>query len=132
MPESQAQLQRGLEGAWVPIAADVAGKSLLVGELRVKYLVLDAGGYSIIDRSNHVVDSGRYLVNAAASPPTMDIVGRDGPNAGRTMLAIYQLDGDHLTVCYDLDGKQRPANMRPQEDQLLLSITYARALTLLS
>ncbi len=125
-------LQRELEGAWVPIAAKVAGQDLGVGELRVKYLVLEAGGYRIIDRSNHVVDSGEYLVNAATSPQTMDIVGRDGPNAGRTMLAIYALDADRLTVCYDLDGAARPTNMQPQDDQLLLSITYARALTLLS
>lgn len=123
----------GLEGAWVPIAASVAGQSLVVGELRVKYLVLDPGGiYSIIDRSNHVVDSGEYLVDDAVSPRTMDIVGRDGPNAGRTMLAIYELEGDQLTVCYDLEGAERPAGMEPQEDQLLLSITYARALTSLS
>ena len=39
-------------------SATVAGKDLVVNELRVKYLVLDGGGYSIIDRSNHIVDSG--------------------------------------------------------------------------
>src|SRR6185503_15658704 len=107
----------GLEGTWVPVAADVAGKPLVVGELRVKYLVFD---------------SGNYMVNETASPATMDIVGRDGPNAGRTMLAIYQLVGDNLTVCYDLDSKDRPTDMLPKQDQLLLSITYARALTALS
>ena len=116
----------------MPVAADVAGKPLVVGELRVKYLVFDSGGYSIIDRSNRVVDSGNYMVNEMASPATMDIVGRDGPNAGRTMLAIYQLVGDNLTVCYDLDSKDRPTDMLPKQDQLLLSITYARALTALS
>jgi uncharacterized protein (TIGR03067 family) len=125
-------MQRGLEGAWVPVAANVAGRELVVNDLRVKYLVLDAGGYSIVDRTNQIVDSGEYLVDDAASPQTMDIVGREGPNAGRTMLAIYQLDADRLTVCYDLDGKERPNDMQPREDKLLLSITYTRALTLLS
>ena len=98
----------------------------------MKYLVLDSGGYSIIDRSNHVVDSGDYLVDDGASPQTIDIVGREGPNAGRTMLAIYEINADKLTVCYDLDGKERPNDMRQQEDRLLLSITYTRARTLLS
>jgi uncharacterized protein (TIGR03067 family) len=131
--ERVSRFSRGsLEGTWVPVAADVAGKPLVVGELRVKYLVFESGGYSIIDRSNRVVDSGNYLVNESTSPATMDIVGRDGPNAGRTMLAIYQLDGDNLTVCYDLDSGDRPTNMLPKQDQLLLSITYARALTALS
>ena len=127
-----AEAQRGLEGAWVPVAANVAGQNLIVNELRVKYLVLDSGGYSIVDRTNHIVDRGDYLVDDASSPQTMDIVGREGPNAGRTMLAIYELDADRLTVCYDLDGKERPSDMEPRDDQLLLSITYTRALTLLS
>ena len=116
----------------MPVSANVAGKDLVVNELRVKYLVLDGGGYSIIDRSNHIVDSGEYLVDDAATPQTMDIVGRDGPNAGRTMLAIYQLEEDRLTVCYDLDGKERPSDMRQREDRLLLSITYTRARARLS
>lgn len=115
----------------MPVAADVAGKPLFVGELRVRYLVLDGGAYSIIDRTNHVVDRGSYLVNEAARPATLDIVGRQGPGAGRTLRAIFQLDEDSLTVCYDLDGAERPANMHPRADQLLLSITYTRALTAL-
>ena len=123
---------RGLDGTWVPVAADVAGKPLFVGELRVKYFVLESGVYSIIDRTNHVVDSGSYYVNEAARPATLDIVGRDGPSAGKTLLAIFQLDEDSLTVCYDLDGDERPLTMQPKEDQLLLSITYARASTALS
>jgi uncharacterized protein (TIGR03067 family) len=121
-----------LEGAWVPIAASVAGSPLAVDELRVRYLLLEAGGYSIIDRSNHVVDGGRYLVNEALTPATMDIVGRSGPHAGRTMRAIYELHGDELTVCYDLEGRERPPNMQPQDDQLLLRITYSRAAILSS
>src|SRR5262249_4630145 len=126
-------LQPGLQGAWVPIAANVSGKDLIVGELRVKYLVLDGHDYSIIDRSNQVVDRGEFLVNETCSPRTIDIVGRDGPNAGRSMLAIFELQRDRLTICYDLDGKSRPVNMEAQDDdQLLLSITYERAAGVLS
>ncbi len=114
------------------MAASVAGTALVVNELRVKYLIFNSGGYSIIDRTNHIVDSGEYLVDDAATPRAIDIVGRQGPNAGRTMLAIFELEADRLTVCYDLDGKERPSDMRSREDQLLLSITYTRALTSLS
>jgi uncharacterized protein (TIGR03067 family) len=116
----------------VPIAASVAGSRVAVDELRVRYLLLEAGGYRIVDRSNHVVDGGCYLVNEELTPATMDIVGRSGPHAGRTMLAIYELRGDELTVCYDLECRERPANMQPQDDQLLLRITYTRAAILLS
>jgi uncharacterized protein (TIGR03067 family) len=125
--------QQCLEGAWVPIAASVSGKELLVAELRVKYLVLDGHDYNIIDRSNQVVDRGEYLVNDSAKPSTIDIVGRDGPNAGRSLLAIFELQDNRLTVCYNLEGQNRPANMQAQDDdQLLLSITYERAAAVLS
>lgn len=120
-------MQGGLEGAWVPIDASVAGSRLAVDDLRVRYLMLEAGGYRIIDRSNRVVDDGCYRVDERPAPPTMDIVGSHGLNAGRTMQAIYELEGDELTVCYDLQGGERPSAMRPRQDQLLLKITYTRA-----
>ena len=118
---------QGLEGAWVPVSASMSGQELMVAELRVKYLVLDGHDYNIVDRSNQVVDRGEYLVNGSVKPWTIDIVGRDGPNAGRRMLAIFELQDDQLTVCYNLDGNNRPANMQTHEGQLLLSITYERA-----
>lgn len=122
----------GLEGTWAPVAASVSGKELLIAELRVKYLVLDGHDYNIVDRSNQVVDRGEYLVNDRARPWTIDIVGRDGPNAGRSMLAIFELADDRLTVCYNLEGDGRPGNLQSQEEQILLSITYERATSLLS
>lgn len=127
------QSQRGLEGTWVPIAANISGQALVVEELRVARFVLERGGYRIIDRGDHVVDSGDYLVDATVRPQTMDIVGVDGPHSGKVMLAIYELEGDRLTVCYDLEHQERPRDMQPKDaEQLLLSITYARAASVLS
>ena len=122
----------GLEGTWAPIAASVSGKELIVAELRVKYLVLDGHDYNIIDRSKQVVDRGEYLVNDSARPWTIDIVGRDGPNAGRSMLAVFELTGDRLTVCYNLESGTRPGDLQPENGQMMLSITYERATSLLS
>jgi uncharacterized protein (TIGR03067 family) len=118
---------QGLEGAWVPVDASIAGTPLAVADLRVRYLLLEGGGYRIVDGSNHVVDGGEYRVDAAAAPASMDIVGRTGPNAGRTLLAIYELKGDELTVCYDLEGRGRPVDLQAQDDEVLLRITYTRA-----
>ena len=61
---------RVLEGAWVPVNASVAGTPLAVADLRVRYLLLEGGGYRIIDGSNQVVDGGEYRVDAATAPPS--------------------------------------------------------------
>jgi uncharacterized protein (TIGR03067 family) len=118
---------RALEGAWVPVNASVAGTPLAVADLRVRYLLLECGGYRIIDGSNQVVDGGEYRVDATSAPASMDIVGRTGPHAGRTLFAIYELRDDELTVCYDLEGRGRPSRLEAGEDEILLRITYARA-----
>jgi uncharacterized protein (TIGR03067 family) len=118
---------RALEGVWVPVNASVAGTPLAVADLRVRYLLLEGGGYRIVDGSNRVVDGGEYHIDAAATPARMDIVGRTGPHAGRTLLAIYELNGDELTVCYDLEGRGRPARLEARDDEVLLRITYTRA-----
>ena len=122
----------GIEGTWVPIAAAVSGQPLEVAQLRVARFVLDRGGYEIVDRADRVVDAGDYHIDETVSPSAMDIIGLSGPNAGRTMLAIFELEGDRLTVCYDLEQAVRPLGMEPLEDQLLLVITYARAARRLS
>jgi uncharacterized protein (TIGR03067 family) len=126
MAGNTAEARRALEGAWAPVAVSVAGTSLEPGQLRVRYLLLECGGYRIIDRSNQVVDSGHYTLDAGATPAAIDIVGEHGPNAGRTLLAVYALEGDALTVCYDVEGGARPATLAARAASPLLSITYER------
>lgn len=119
-------LERRLEGSWLPVAAYVSDREVPIGELRVARLDLRAGRYEIRDASGEVVDSGDYSVDADVLPRVMDMVGVAGPYAGRKLEAIIELDGDTLTVCYDLDGLARPESMEPDEDQLLLRISYER------
>jgi uncharacterized protein (TIGR03067 family) len=116
-----------LAGTWVPVAADVSGRTLAVAKLRVARLVIERDSYQIVDHSDQVVDSGELHLDPQAVPCALDIVGCHGPHAGKRMLAIIELQGDRLIVCYDLERRERPASRRPGADQLLLSITYQRA-----
>jgi len=125
---STEALERRLDGSWLPTAAFVAAEELPVAELRVARLDLAAGHYHIFNREEQILDSGEYSIDAAVLPVTMDMVGVAGPYAGRRLEAIIEIDGDTLTVCYDLDGLARPESMQPEDDQLLLRICYARCL----
>ena len=122
-----------LEGAWLPVAAYIAGEVLPVAELRIARLLIRAGTYQILDNQQRVVDGGEVRPDPGAIPCTMDIVGLEGPHAGRTLLAIYELSNDLLSICYDMEGgADRPRSMQPEEDQILLLITYARDARVLS
>jgi uncharacterized protein (TIGR03067 family) len=116
----------GLEGNWVPVAAEVSGQALPLADLRVSVLRLEDDRYSIIDHAGLVADAGRWQFGAEASPATLDLEGSEGPNAGRRVLAIVAIDGDRLCVGYDMERERRPSSWRHEPDQLLLCITYLR------
>ncbi|MFO1401766.1 MAG: TIGR03067 domain-containing protein [Steroidobacteraceae bacterium] len=119
----------GLDGEWLPVAADVSGQALEVATLRVARLQIARGRYDIIDRDARHVDGGTLetVAGAEAPPGALDLVGTDGPATGRRLRALSELDGDRLCICYDLESDARPASMQAAEDQLLLRITYTRA-----
>ena len=116
-----------MTGSWVPVAADVSGQVLEIGELRVARLSFDARGYAIVDHDGEVVDAGTWQLGALGNPRSIDLIGNAGPNAGRRVLAIIALDGDRLCLGYDMERDQRPSGWRCEPDQLLLSITLVRA-----
>jgi uncharacterized protein (TIGR03067 family) len=53
-------------------------------------------------------------------------MGKKGPNEGKTFLAIYELKGDELRVCYDLGGKDRPTEFVSKPETPLFLVTYRR------
>ena len=120
-------MERLLEGSWVPVAADVSGQVLEIGELRVARLSFDAERYEIVDHAGAVVDAGTWQLGVLDNPRAIDLLGNAGPNAGRCVLAIIALDGDRLCLGYDMERDQRPSGWRCEPDQLLLNITLVRA-----
>jgi uncharacterized protein (TIGR03067 family) len=116
----------GLEGAWLPIAADVSGRELEVNTLRVARLVIATHVYCIFDRDDQVVDTGEWCRAGYGAVEGIDLVGSTGPHNGRRIEALFELNGDRLLICYDLENSQRPVRMEPLPEQLLLRITYAR------
>ena len=120
-----------LIGNWIPLAADISGRELDVAALRVARFVIEADSYRILDRSQQVVDAGELHVEAGA-PHSVDLNGIEGPAAGKRIQAIFELEGDRLRLCYDLENAARPAAMQPEPDQLLLRITYERVAARLS
>ena len=113
-----------LDGEWAPVAASVSGQALDVATLRVARLRIARSSYDIIDRDAQHVDRG--TLEPAGAPAALDLVGTDGPAAGRRLRTLAEIDGDRLCICYDLESDVRPVSMQPARDQLLLCITYAR------
>jgi uncharacterized protein (TIGR03067 family) len=114
-----------LEGTWIPSAAELAGLPFDEATRKTMKLVVEGEKYTVTVAKQ--VDRGSFKLDPSKKPKAMDIIGGDGPNQGKTFLAIYDLDGDTLRVCYDLTGKARPSEFKTAKGgPLLFFVTYQR------
>jgi len=110
-----------IEGTWVIVEAELGGQKLPDEGIKGTRLILTA------DRYEYQNDRGDYKLYPAGEIKAMDIVGREGPNKGKSLLAIYELEGDQLKICYDLTGKTRPTKFKTAAGTREFLVTYQRA-----
>lgn len=112
------------QGTWLPTAAELGGTPFPEEVRKSIKLVVKGDQYTVTVGKE--VDQGTVKRNPSAKPKELDITGTDGPNKGKTYLAIYEHDGDTMRVCYDLSGKARPTEFKSTEGTLLFLVTYKR------
>jgi uncharacterized protein (TIGR03067 family) len=76
---------------------------------------------------NNQVEEGTSKADATVTPKTLDVMGNSGPNKGKTLKAIYELDGDKLKVCYDLSGSARPTEFKTSAGTQQFMVTYKKS-----
>ncbi len=113
-----------IQGTWGMAAAELGGKPF-PEELR-KSIEMTLKGTDYIVSVGRQPDRGTFKLDPLAKPKAIDVTGVEGPNKGRTLPAIYELDGETLRICYDLDGKTRPKEFKSVEGSRLFLVTYKR------
>jgi uncharacterized protein (TIGR03067 family) len=123
-PAAENDDAKKLSGTWKAASAELAGNAFPENVTKSITLVIDGEHYKVTvgDRP----DEGTARLLPDKSPKAMDITGTKGPNKGRTFLAIYELKGDTLKICYDLSGKKRPEEFKTQPQTMLFLVTYQR------
>jgi uncharacterized protein (TIGR03067 family) len=117
--------RKALNGSWKPVAAELAGAKFPQEELDKITLKIDGDKYTV--EVGKAIDKGTAKSDASAKPKSMDITGTEGPNKGKTLLAIYEIDKDTLRICYDLKGKERPTEFSSSKEKPYFLVTYKRS-----
>jgi uncharacterized protein (TIGR03067 family) len=91
----------------------------------MKFEIRDGGKYTA--QVGELKDDATFTVDPTKKPKEMTVKPNDGPKKGKTVKAIYQLNGDTLIICYDDDksGKHQTKFESPEKTSVLL-ITYKR------
>lgn len=110
-----------LAGTWAPEQATLGGTELPV-------TAFDGATLKLTDHTyDFKGDVGTYTLVPGTQPAQMDIKGTQGPNAGRTIPAIYELNGDALSICYQLDAAgARPTTFAAPKATKLFLVAYKR------
>ncbi|MFO1512600.1 MAG: TIGR03067 domain-containing protein [Verrucomicrobiota bacterium] len=115
---------KDIQGTWLPVKAELSGKPMPEEFLKkIVSLKLDSGKYVVTAES---LDKGTYTMDAAAKPRTIDITGTEGPNVGKKIPAIYELNGDTLRICYNLGGDTHPTEFKSPPGTKIFLVTYQR------
>jgi len=109
-----------IEGNWLIVEAQLGGQKMPDEGLSGHKLSLKDGKYSFDN------DHGEYKIDPKAKIKSIDISGTEGPNKGRVILAIYELQDDTLKICYDLEGKGRPKEFTSKSGTKQFLVTYKR------
>ena len=112
-------------GVWVVVSGELGGKKLPEENFKNFTLTLKDGKY-IVDADGKI-DKGTYKAYLDKKPKALDVTGTEGPNKGKKFLAIFELKGNRMRVCYDLAGKKRPREFATKPDTSLFLVTYKRA-----
>ena len=115
---------KAVQGNWKPAKAELAGQPMTDAVLKSISLKLDNGKYDVFVGDHP--DRGAYTLDSTSKPKSMTITGTEGPNQGKTFLAIYELKGDTLRICYDLSGAKRPTEFKSIAGTRLYLVTYNR------
>lgn len=107
-----------LAGKWQPTEADLGGNKIdpmLLESARVTY---EGDKYTIeVDKKT---ERGTIVLDPKKDPKAMDIFPTEGENNGKTLLAVYEVKGDELKICYSLSPTVRPESFEPASNTLLL------------
>ena len=126
-PTKPAADKQSHEGVWKPIAAVLGGVRLPDEAVKAITLKVSGDKYEVTIEGTKEADKGTCTLDKTVIPHRMTITSDEGPNRGKTMLAIYEMkDANSMRVCYDLSGKEFPTEFKAPKGTKLYLVGYRR------
>ena len=117
-------------GVWKPVTGELGGTKLPDTVAQSITLTLTAATYeSTIGGADGQTlrDIGTYKLDEQANPKRITITSSEGPNKGKTQLAIFEMTDDGLLrICYDLTGNEFPKEFKSEPGTQLFLVNYGR------
>ena len=114
-----------LEGTWATVSIEAAGQKV-TDEDKIKTRKLTTKGDKYMLKVGDETVQGTIEINPTKKPKTIDVKPDSGSNKGKTLLGIYELDGDNLKICLAAPGKERPTAFATASENGQQLVVYKR------
>jgi uncharacterized protein (TIGR03067 family) len=117
---------KNLAGTWSCSSAVIDGRPLADETAKQLKLTMTTDRYKT-ERGDQVLFDSTYKVDAAKTPVQIDMIGTEGDLKDKAALGIVKLDGDLLTMCYVMPGKERPTAFESAPQSGVFLVVWKRA-----
>lgn len=114
-----------MDGTWELSKGTMDGNDLPDELLKSIKLTITGNDYEVAVGDQKI--KGTSTVDEKASPKRMQLKDKDGPNAGKTVYAIYEVTKDELKACYSLEGTEYPKEFKAPAGSKLFYAVYKRS-----
>lgn len=125
--DDSKQDQERIQGTWRLVSRERDGKAESEETIKDVVMINDGNKFTFTaSTSGSKATKGTFKLDASKKPRAMDRIPADGPQKGKTLPAIYKLEGDKLTLCVSLTGKGRPTQFATKPKSGLLLAVFER------
>lgn len=125
--EAAIQKDRKLmAGTWRVLSIERDGKKTTAEQLEKTRSIISADGTAMVQREGKTIIKGNFKIDPTKKPKQSEATYTQGDLAGKTVLGIYEVDGDSMRICYAIPGKDRPTEFSSKEGSGHVLITYKR------
>ena len=97
-----------IQGKWQLLYSESEGKAAPVERIRSIRVEIKEGTHSVFIGDQRIAHDVHFTMDPKAKPKITDDTLNEGPDAGKQIHGIYELDGDTLISCVARVGQDRP------------------------
>jgi len=105
--DAKKELQK-LQGTWTMVSGEMDGKKAADEHVKLGKLMYEGNKVEIIvpNQTGEKIVADIVKIDTTKNPKEMHFVRRNGPNAGKTLIGIYEFEtGDQYRFAFDPAGK---------------------------